>query len=49
MKYLLAIDQGTTGTTALLIDKESKIEKKEGHISIINYSFGKIRDGFTFY
>jgi len=24
-------------------------KKKEGHISIINYSFGKIRDGFTFY
>ncbi len=28
MKYLLAIDQGTTGTTALLIDKESKIIAK---------------------
>ncbi|UCD86014.1 MAG: glycerol kinase GlpK [Deltaproteobacteria bacterium] len=25
MKYILAIDQGTTGTTALLIDKESRI------------------------
>ncbi len=28
MKYLLAIDQGTTGTTALLIDKESEIVEK---------------------
>ncbi len=28
MKYLLALDQGTTGTTALLIDKKSKIVAK---------------------